>query len=120
MTISINELSNVHTFKRDGAKVDANLQPAQQSKAPVETKPAAGVEGSAELATKIASLPQMVRRNLKFEIDRNTGAQVISVIDSDTNELIRQIPPAQILRIIQQVQEMQGRMMPGMFLDDHT
>ena len=49
-----------------------------------------------------------------------SGAQVTSVIDSDTNEVIRQIPPAQILRIIQQVQEMQGRLMPGMFLDDHT
>jgi flagellar protein FlaG len=58
------------------------------------------------------------QNNLEFTIDRETGTQVIRVIDSETGDLIRQVPSDQILHIISQVQELKEQVVPGVLLDD--
>jgi flagellar protein FlaG len=75
---------------------------------------------SVEIADKLAEMPQITKRNLQFSIDGNTGESVFRVIDSETGDLIRQIPSEQILHIIEQVKEAQGSTVLGMLLDDTT
>jgi hypothetical protein len=40
----------------------------------------------------------------KFTIDRETGITCIKIIDSRTDRVIREIPPEQVLKIVQELQ----------------
>jgi len=49
-----------------------------------------------DLSTVVESLndyAQSVKRDLQFSIDQTSGRAVITVFDSETEEVIRQIPP---------------------------
>jgi len=49
--------------------------------------------------SKLNDHVQNLRRNLAFSIDDTTGQTIIRVYDSETNELIREIPSEETLRI---------------------
>jgi flagellar protein FlaG len=117
MAINVNELSNVNTYRQSAAKVDARSQQPQE-KAVADDKPVVDSVSSRELLKQVENHPQMVRRNLAFSIDEETGREVIRVIDSETKEVIRQLPPEQILHMIAQIQELRESMTPGVLLDD--
>lgn len=40
---------------------------------------------------------QAIRRELEFSIDENSGRTVIKVLDAETKEVIRQIPPEEVI-----------------------
>ena len=42
---------------------------------------------------------QNIDRQLKYSVDDNTGRLIVSVLDSETKELIRQIPLEQVITI---------------------
>ena len=48
---------------------------------------------------------QSVQRNLNFSVDDSSGKTVIRVVDTSTEELVRQIPSEDALRISQSIQE---------------
>lgn len=54
------------------------------------------------------SLLQMVKRNLQFEVDDATKEQVVKIVDSDTGEVLRQIPSEEMLTFIKRMQELDG------------
>jgi len=45
------------------------------------------------LAQKLNLASQSIGRDLRFQIDLDSGRSVIQVLDRDTGEIIRQIPP---------------------------
>jgi flagellar protein FlaG len=49
-----------------------------------------------------------VARNLRFSIDDDTGRTVIKIIDSSTDQMIRQIPSEEILAIAKALDRLQG------------
>jgi len=46
-----------------------------------------------ELAKKLNVATKSIGRDLRFEVDMESGRSVIQVLDRDTGEVIRQIPP---------------------------
>ncbi len=46
--------------------------------------------------------------HLSFAVDEETGATVISIVDDETDEVIRQIPHDDILKLKKAIGEMQG------------
>lgn len=54
----------------------------------------------AKLAEMLNKTPS-IGRNLRFEVDLNRGTSVIQVLDRDTGEVIRQIPPEKITTYLQ-------------------
>ncbi len=48
---------------------------------------------------------QSVQRQLQFRVDDTTGRTVVKVIDRETDEVIRQIPPEEVLRLAQYLRE---------------
>ena len=74
--------------------------------------------GPADAATEaiertVAALSQMLEQTnvgLQYRVDDNTGDVVVSVINRDTGDVIRQLPPEQILKMRQQLQELMGVM----------
>jgi flagellar protein FlaG len=55
--------------------------------------------------TRINSYVQQVQRDLKFSVDDESGKTVIKVIDSQSKEVIRQIPEEVLLQIAQSIEE---------------
>lgn len=46
--------------------------------------------------------------NLEFSMDDQTGKTIIKVVDTATNELIRQIPSEEMLEIARALDRLQG------------
>lgn len=49
-----------------------------------------------------------VAQSLHFSLDKDSGRTVIKVMDTETNEMIRQIPSEDILKIAQAIDKLQG------------
>ena len=60
---------------------------------------------------QLNSYVQSINRNLEFNIDKDSGQTVVKVIDSETDELIRQIPNEEALSIAKQLDQV---------TDDHS
>ena len=53
---------------------------------------------------KINQYVQQVQRDLQFSVDDESGKTVIKVIDSESKEIIRQIPEEIILRVAESIE----------------
>lgn len=91
----LNPVAPVERVARTGPAAEVVAEPAKPA-----MPPAAAPARDLEAAT--AQIEQFVRssgRNLQFRVDDDSGRVVVSVRDSDTGELIRQIPSEAALRI---------------------
>jgi len=50
----------------------------------------------------------LFNRSLNFQVDTESGRTVISIIDNDTNETVKQIPSEDLLKLITHMEEMQS------------
>ena len=63
------------------------------------------LRGVAEEMNKIVAV---FNSRVAFSIDRDTGRAIIKVINNETNEVIRQIPPEEMLRLIKRMDKILG------------
>lgn len=87
------------------------IQPLKQRKQLAVTgqdlprKPSHGSKGIERSVQKVVSQMsdyiQNHQRDLQFKIDKNSGKTVITVLDSETREVIRQIPQEELLQLAQ-------------------
>ena len=61
-----------------------------------------------EKIVEINSHLQIVNRNLQFNVDEESGYTVVKVINSETDELVRQIPSEEILNARNAINEFKG------------
>jgi len=65
---------------------------------------------------QIASYVQNVQRNLNFSVDEASGETVIKVIDSESSEVIRQIPSEEMLALARRLRELNGEQVKGLLM----
>jgi flagellar protein FlaG len=83
-------------------------QPSQDSKRPEAPSPAE-LEKSVDAAVeRINEFVQVVQRDLQFTVDDSTGRTVVKVMDSQSEEVIRQLPPEEILAVAAHMEEVRG------------
>lgn len=58
-----------------------------------------------QVMDRLNELVQSIRRELNFSVDEDSGHTVIKVIDSETQEVLRQIPPEDVLTLLQHLQD---------------
>jgi flagellar protein FlaG len=81
-------------------------QPRQRSNGDAPPGPAKPAVPSLEaVAQRLETYMKSVSRSLEFRVDAGSGRTVISVRDSDTGELIRQIPSEEVLRLAQMAED---------------
>lgn len=51
--------------------------------------------------------------DLRFTVDRATGKTIVSVVDSQTQEVVRQIPTEEIMKLARWIDRMQGLLVNG-------
>jgi flagellar protein FlaG len=57
---------------------------------------------------------QMLKRTLNFSIDNGTDRIVVKIVDEESGEVVRQVPPQEMLRIaahLKQLREMNDQVM---------
>jgi flagellar protein FlaG len=58
-----------------------------------------------EAVSKLNDYVQNIQRTLAFSVDKDTGRTIVKVYDSETNELIRQIPPEETVKLAQSIEQ---------------
>jgi flagellar protein FlaG len=61
-----------------------------------------------DAADKTNQFVKNISQQLEFSVDKDTGKTVVKVIDRQKNEVIRQIPPKEMLEIAKALDMLQG------------
>ncbi len=90
---------------------DKNNGPERQIQAePAPDLP--GLDNVAEAKEMLNALKKDIEmiRNLgvQFSVDEETGETVIKIVDKETDDIIREIPPEQVLKLRKKLDEMVG------------
>ena len=111
MATSIDASSLVTTTTQAGGarrSADSEAAPRQVAAAggnaaPVSNAPftssAPSAQDVAQAARDISEYVQTVNRALQIEVDKTLGSTIITVFDSDTDEVVRQIPQEEIVEV---------------------
>lgn len=75
-----------------------SAQPEQQSVAPEPEELESAV-------TKLNDYVQNIQRTLSFSVEEQTGSTVVQVFDSETDELIRQIPAEETIKLAAKIEQ---------------
>lgn len=78
----------------------------QQTKS--ELMPGLSHDKVEEAVASLNAFVQLMDRNVSFEIDVESGRDVISVFEKETKELIRQIPSEETLELLKRMDNMVG------------
>jgi flagellar protein FlaG len=100
MEISDNQLKT-HTLeavKPAKVAVEAEVEKVQPDESEASTQE--NQAGNLHVAvSQINDHVQNLQRNLQFSVDDVTGRDVVTIIDSETEQVIRQIPSEEILEV---------------------
>ncbi len=102
--------NKVQTRSSDVDAVRVNKEVLTQTQDKTAENPQALQEKITQLNQKMQSL----RRDLQFTVDEQSGEPVIKVIDSETKEVIRQIPSEEMLKIRESIDNLKGVLFKGM------
>jgi len=72
------------------------------------------VPDSTELGNVVADLNKVAQANaqgVRFSIDEDTGRTVVKVVDTQTDQVLRQIPSVEALKLWRSMEQMQGAML---------
>ncbi|WP_019933546.1 flagellar protein FlaG [Oceanimonas smirnovii] len=61
-----------------------------------------------QMAEQMESFIGTFNRGLKFRVDEDSGRNVVTVVDNDSGDIIRQIPTEELLQVISRLAEASG------------
>lgn len=61
-----------------------------------------------ELLKQIKSLTEDGMYSVRFEKDSNSNQMIVKIVDSETNETVRQIPPEELMNLSKRLNELTG------------
>ncbi|MCU8090843.1 flagellar protein FlaG [Shewanella sp. SM20] len=108
------------------SKVDLAQTPLKVSSPDAELKRNTAIEQAAEqdvtkneqnpsklaqVATELSDMMSMMRKGLAFKVDENSGQAVVTVLDRDTGDVIRQMPSEEALALAEKLSEVTGLLM---------
>lgn len=63
-----------------------------------------------ELLNQIKSITEDGAYSVRFEKNKETEELVVKVVDSETDEVVRQIPPEELMELTKTLKELQGNL----------
>jgi flagellar protein FlaG len=102
-TISSAQKNSASVTSSASAKVE-KLEPQAKPQQAQDTKAVSKAEVE-NAVTKLNDFVQTVQRNLQFNLDDLSGKTIITVVDKETSEVVRQIPDDVAVRLAQDLQQ---------------
>jgi flagellar protein FlaG len=65
-------------------------------------------ENLEETVSQLNDIVQTIERDLKFSVDETSGETIITVLDTNSQEVIRQIPPEYVLTVRENLESLKG------------
>lgn len=96
---------SANTEKINGTSVEARIEERQQL-ASQQKLEGQKVSDPNSVVTQLIENVQNVSRQLEFKVDETSGRTIIKVKDSQTGEIIREIPSEEIVRIGNRIKEL--------------
>lgn len=88
------------------------LTPARQAEDNSSTNQAQNASGNEtaleDAVSKLTDFVSNIRSEISFSIDENSGTRVVKVLDSESKEVIRQIPSEEAILLAQALDKLQG------------
>ena len=91
----------------DNAEVK-NVQPAAANTADTNPQQEMSAEEMQAVVDKLNEFMHNGQRNLNFSVDRETDETVIKVMNTETQEVIRQFPSEEALKLTKHIEGMMG------------
>jgi flagellar protein FlaG len=85
-----------------GSQSNAEVQRVSQSESGLST------DEIEQIVSELNNFIQIFNTKIAFEIDKETKKTVLKIIDAQSNEIIRQIPPEELLAISKRISELLG------------
>lgn len=82
--------------------------PSVTPASPASTPPSASQADIRQAVDEVRKAISPVAQNLQFSIDEGTNKTVVKIIDSSTDEVIRQIPSEEFLAMSRALDKLQG------------
>jgi flagellar protein FlaG len=95
-TASVTHPADVEREQADNKSVD-KAEKAAPAQEPLD-----------EVVSELNNLVRELHRELRFAVDDASGEVVVKVVDSETDEVVRQIPGEEVVRLRQRLQENAG------------
>ena len=101
--ISSNAATNSNGSERPRAPViSINVDLSEQQQEAIREQPRRNIERAAE---QINDFARQIGTNLEFAVDESSGRVIITVREAETGNIVRQIPPEELLNIAELVRE---------------
>lgn len=102
--------------RQEAAPAAANPVPQQQQAPKVLAEKANETPENSEISlqdldntvSELNAAVQNVRRDLQFRVDEDSGRTIITVRDSETDEIIREIPPERVVALAKNIESLKG------------
>ena len=91
---------------KDKAAGGTNLPPTSGS----DPQQAVALE---EAVSKVSDFVQNYQRNLQFSVDGDSGRTIIKVVDAETEEVIREIPPEHVIKLARRLNSPDSLILEG-------
>ncbi len=86
-------LVKARVARPEGGRVDPPVSPQGGKELPQPRAPELPQQDLSKVVESINDYLQTVKRDLQFSVDASSGRTVITVLDRESKEVIRQIPP---------------------------
>ncbi len=93
--------------QRAKSRAETPAKAAEKPAEPVRQVPAAPpveIHKIESVTRQIDSFLRSMNKSLQFRVDESTGRMIVSICDSETGEVIRQVPGEDALRIAQNLE----------------
>lgn len=94
--------------RTDLSREERPVEEAGSTKAAQGEQQAASAEEVAGAVSVIREFVQSVKRNLDFHLDDSSGRVVVSVTDSESGDVVRQIPSEDALKLAESLEEVRS------------
>lgn len=90
-----------------------NTKPAQNMgvQSPMGERAELSVSEVLEVVQKANAALTSNQSNLKFLVDSDNGKPIVQIVDRETQEVLKQIPSVEMLKIAKAIEKMQGVLM---------
>jgi flagellar protein FlaG len=95
----------VVTAVQDRQEVTAPTKPVFGAPAAKDKEATVDEQTTTAAVVKLNDYMQQEQRSLQFSVDDASGRTVVTITDTETKEIIRQIPPAQVLELMRSFAE---------------
>ena len=124
------DINTVNSSNATAAKIDIGMTPVKANaaedvelakgsiKAVEQSNQAEAAEAEEQspevmqkLVEEMSNMMSVMRKGLAFKIDEDSGTNIVSVMDIDSGDVIRQIPNEEALKLAQKLSEVTGLLM---------